>query len=307
MDAIMKIDVGSQLVVKTSVTGGASSIKNTLDVTAIDGTTVTVTPTSTYTTEAGTDVICLAGSQNGSTPLLPVGLAGWLPTVASRSGSTWTNYIEDPFFGVDRSAAPDRLAGAFYKETSSTAKKYESVEALLMQVRRQGSQADMIIVNDSDWRDIANEIATTNTYFTQTSTKSKREANIGFNAFSASFSTNYIENVIDDPYCPKGTFYILDSGAVEFDTYTNTDKVDDGVAGNEPGKPDPMTDDNNGHEDANYKLLSDDFINVQSGTGSVDGPAADVTLMLFGSFVVTNPSVCGVGLFYGANPVSTSL
>jgi hypothetical protein len=307
MDAIMKIDVGSQLVVKTSVTGGASSIKNTLDVTAIDGTTVTVTPTSTYTTEAGTDVICLAGSQNGSTPLLPVGLAGWLPTVASRSGSTWTNYIEDPFFGVDRSAAPDRLAGAFYKETSSTAKKYESVEALLMQVRRQGSQADMIIVNDSDWRDIANEIATTNTYFTQTSTKSKREANIGFNAFSASFSTNYIENVIDDPYCPKGTFYILDSGAVEFDTYTNTDKVDDGVAGNEPGKPDPMTDDNNGHEDANYKLLIDDFINVQSGTGSVDGPAADVTLMLFGSFVVTNPSVCGVGLFYGANPVSTSL
>lgn len=306
MDAILKIDVGSELVIKTSVAGDSTSVKATLTVTAINGTSVTVTPSATYET-AATDVICLAGSMDASgNALLPVGLGGWLPAVASRTGGTWTSYIGTKFFDVTRSAAPDRLAGAFYKETSSTAKKADAVQALLMQVRRQGSLADIIVLNDEDWLAMSAEIATSNTYFTQTSTKEAKKASIGFGDFSASFSTNYIENIVDDPYCPKGEFFILDSTAVEFDTLTNTDKVADGVAGNEPGKPDPMSDENNGHENDPYKLIIDDYINVQAGTADVNGPCSEVTLMLFGTFAVTNPSNCGHGLFYGANPVSIS-
>lgn len=306
MDAIMKIDIGSELVVKTSVAGDATSIKVTLSVDKINGTKVTVTPSATYET-ASTDVICLSGSMDASgAPLLPVGLGGWLPSVGSRSGATWNTYIATRFFGVDRKVAPDRLGGAFYAESSSTAKKTDAVQALLMQVRRQGSLADMIVLNDEDWLAMSAEIATSNTYFTQTSTKEKKSATIGFDSFSASFSTNYIENVIDDPYCPKGEFYILDSTAVEFDTLTNTDKVEDGVAGNSAGKPDPMSDENNGHENDPYKLIIDDYINVQSGTADVNGPCSEVTLMLFGTFAVTNPSNCGHGLFYGANTVSLS-
>lgn len=306
MDAILKIDVGSELVIKTSVAGDSTSVKATLTVTAINGTSVTVTPSATYET-AATDVICLAGSMDASgNALLPVGLGGWLPAVASRTGGTWTSYIGTKFFDVTRSAAPDRLAGAFYKETSSTAKKADAVQALLMQVRRQGSLADIIVLNDEDWLAMSAEIATSNTYFTQTSTKEAKKASIGFGDFSASFSTNYIENIVDDPYCPKGEFFILDSTSVEFDTLTNTDKVADGVAGNEPGKPDPMSDENNGHENDPYKLIIDDYINVQAGTADVNGPCSEVTLMLFGTFAVTNPSNCGHGLFYGANPVSIS-
>ena len=240
MDAIMKIDVGSELVIKTSVAGDSTSIKATLTVNAITGTKVNVTPSATYET-AATDVICLAGSMDASgAPLLPVGFGGWLPAVGSRSGLTWQTYINAKFFNVERKAAPDRLAGAFYAESSSTAKKTDAVEALLMQVRRQGSLADMIVMNDEDWLAMSAEIATSNTYFTQTSTKEAKKAAIGFDSFAASFSTNYVENIIDDPYCPKGEFFILDSTAVEFDTLTNTDKVDDGVAGNNPGKPDPQ-------------------------------------------------------------------
>jgi hypothetical protein len=166
--------------------------------------------------------------------------------------------------------------------------------------------ADIIVLNDEDWLAMSAEIATSNTYFTQTSTKEAKKASIGFGDFSASFSTNYIENIVDDPYCPKGEFFILDSTAVEFDTLTNTDKVADGVAGNEPGKPDPMSDENDGHENDPYKLIIDDYINVQAGTADVNGPCSEVTLMLFGTFAVTNPSNCGHGLFYGANPVSIS-
>lgn len=306
MDAIMKIDVGSELVIKTSVAGDSTSIKATLTVNAITGTIVNVTPSATYET-AATDVICLAGSMDASgAPLLPVGLGGWLPAVGSRSGINWQTYINTKFYNVERKAAPDRLAGAFYAEASSTAKKTDAVEALLMQVRRQGSLADMIVMNDEDWLAMSAEIATSNTYFTQTSTKESKKAAIGFDSFAASFSTNYVENIIDDPYCPKGEFFILDSTAVEFDTLTNTDKVEDGVAGNNPGKPDPMSDENNGHEADPYKLIIDDYINVQAGEADVNGPCSEVTLMLFGTFAVTNPSNCGHGLFYGANPVSIS-
>lgn len=306
MDAIMKIDVGSELVIKTSVAGDSTSIKATLTVNAITGTSVNVTPSATYET-AATDVICLAGSMDASgAPLLPVGLGGWLPAVGSRTGLNWQTYINTKFYNVERKAAPDRLAGAFYAEASSTAKKTDAVEALLMQVRRQGSLADMIVMNDEDWLAMSAEIATSNTYFTQTSTKESKKAAIGFDSFAASFSTNYVENIIDDPYCPKGEFFILDSTAVEFDTLTNTDKVEDGVAGNNPGKPDPMSDENNGHEADPYKLIIDDYINVQAGEADVNGPCSEVTLMLFGTFAVTNPSNCGHGLFYGANPVSIS-
>lgn len=306
MDAIMKIDVGSELVIKTSVAGDSTTVKATLTVNAITGTSVNVTPSATYET-AATDVICLAGSMDASgAPLLPVGLGGWLPAVGSRTGINWQTYINSKFFNVERKAAPDRLAGAFYAEASSTAKKTDAVEALLMQVRRQGSLADMIVMNDEDWLAMSAEIATSNTYFTQTSTKEAKKAAIGFDSFAASFSTNYVENIIDDPYCPKGEFFILDSTAVEFDTLTNTDKVDDGVAGNNPGKPDPMSDENNGHEADPYKLIIDDYINVQAGEADVNGPCSEVTLMLFGTFAVTNPSNCGHGLFYGANPVSIS-
>ena len=81
-DAIMKIDVGSELVVKTSVAGDASSIKTTLSVQAINGLKVKVIPDTTYTT-AASDVICLGGSIDASgAPLLPVGLGGWLPIIA---------------------------------------------------------------------------------------------------------------------------------------------------------------------------------------------------------------------------------
>jgi len=48
------------------------------------------------------------------------------------------------------------------------------------------------------------------------------------------------------------------------------------------------------------QLLVDDLFTISGGSDTVDGPATMVTLNLFGSFVVTNPSVCGVGEFYGS-------
>ena len=299
-DAIMKIDVGSKLVIKATRETAETSAQNTLTVKAINGTTVTVTPSAdTDATQAY--IVCLAGSMSGSSPLLPVGLDGWLPVKAKRTGDTWANFIDDLFFGVDRSVNPDRLAGAFYNGTGASEAKKSCIMKLIKALRRQGSLCDMIVMNDDDFLAFSAELETTNTFFTATSTKEKKTANVGFSNITAAFSTNYIENCIDDPYCPKGRFYVLSSDAVEFWGYTNTEKViNDGVEGNNPGKQDPMTMDSDDKANDPLQLLVDDLFTISGGSDTVDGPATMVTLNLFGSFVVTNPSVCGVGEFYGS-------
>lgn len=298
-DAIMKIDVGSLLDVKASIS--ATTVKATLTVTAINGEKVSATSDKQVSSMAATDVLCISGSMDDAgKPIMPMGLDGWLPIVHGRSTGAWTSYIETPFFDVVRSTAADRLAGAFEKGVSGD-KKVQTLQKLLKKVRRQGSQADMIIINDDDWLDIAQEIETSNTYFTQTSTTDKKKASTGISEMTAAFSTNFVENIWDDPYCPKGKFYIIDSSALEFWSYTNTDKLDDGVAGNNAGKQDPMTMDGSGNEHTPQGLIIDDYLTVQDGEPTLDGPATEVTLNLFGSFVVLNPSVCGVGMFYSAN------
>lgn len=300
-DAIIKIAVGSSLQLKSSVAATTALVN--LEVNSVDGNTVNVTPSAAYTGTGG-EVVVIKGSMDASgNPYLPIGLDGWLPIVNGRSGATWTSYIGTPFMGVTRSVATEGLAGNFVNGiAASHTKKSDTIQALMRKCRRYGSAMDFIVMNDEDWLDVANEIQTTNTYFTQTSSNGKRKANVGFNKLSAGFSTNFIDTVYDDPYCPKGKFYVLDKSQVEFWAYTNADAAtEDGIAGNEAGKPDPEESNNKGKENDPYKLLIDDFITTEPGTATSDGPAVRVTMNVFGSFVVMDPSVCGVGIFHDAD------
>lgn len=300
-DAILKIDVGSGIVFKTSI--AATSAAAAANVTAIDGETVTIVPTASATLSASTTyVVALAGSMDASgNALLPMGIDGWLPVVNGRENTAWTNYIGTPFFNVTRSVNPEALAGNFVVGKSGE-KKYDTITRAMQKARRRGSLMDMIILNDQDWLDVANEIQSTNTYFTQTSTKAGRKANVGFNALSAGFSTNFIDVIYDDPYCPKGKFYVLDKSGIEFWLYTNAEiATSDGVAGNEPGKEDPEAFNNKGNEDSPFKLLIDDVLTVVPGGLTTDGDSVRATYNLFGSFVVTDPASQAVGLFYNAD------
>ena len=303
---IMKIDVDSDLVLKKTVAGATEEC--ILTVTAISGNDVYVTLGSTAYAGAGaSDIIALRGSMDGSgNPNLPMGIDGWLPIVEGRdeTGSVWPAFKTTPFFGVNRSVNVEGLMGNFYYNSSNTTYKAD-VEGLMKKVRRHGSKADMIIMNDNDWQKLADEIQTTNTYFTQTTTKAARKANIGLKDVSASFSTNFIDLIFDDPYCPEGKFYVLDKDAVELWTYTNAETIEnDGIAGNNPGKEDPESFNNQGKEDAAFKLLIDDFISVVPGGLTDDGESVRVTYNLFGSFVVLNPSNAGVGILHDATPAN---
>ena len=311
LDATAKIDIDSSIVLKTTV-AGAEAVE--LVVTDIDETNNTVTglPQANFNVANSTTyVVALKGSMDGASgaagnPLMPMGLDAWLPIVNGRkdgvSDTNWSTYIGTPFYGVTRSVAPDRLAGQFYQETSSTAKKSATVQALLRKTRRAGGVPDIILLNEGDWFELAKEVETTNTLFTQTSEKGKKKATMGFSDFSAAFSTNWVDNVYDSPYVPAGKFYILDKTAIEYFVYTNPSVVSDGIEGNNPGKQDVMDADNKGHEDDPFKLLIDDVLSVVPGEPTSDGESVRASINFFGTLAVTNPSVCGVGIFYTATP-----
>ena len=284
--AIMGIDIGSELEIKTSA--AATSAVNTLTVTKIDGTTVyakIATATTSAVALAG-DVVCISGCTDGSgNPLLPIGLDGWLPAGSISSS--------DNFYGVNRSEARDRLAGTVINAGAGTA-KYEAIEEGILALRRMGSLCDKIVMNDEDFLAMAKEIET-KTYFQKVDGGKKSKAVAGYDGFGFAVSSNWVDNVIDSPYCPKGKAYILSSDTIELWTYTNAEKINDGVAGNEPGKPDVAASDT--VQDKPYQLLVDDMFTVSPGTDTADGAAALVALNFYGTFVITNPSVNGVVVF----------
>ena len=282
--AVMGIDIGSELELKASA--NATAVLATVSVKKINGTTVTLTGTASKTVPTGS-VVCISGcTDSDGKPMLPVGLAGWLPT--STVAST------DSFYGVNRSDARDRLAGTFIQGQSGQ-KKYEVIEDAILKLRAMGSLCDKIVMNDEDYLAMSREIEA-KTYFTKANGgEGKAKANVGYKDFGFSVSTNWLDNVIDSPYCPKGKAYVLSSDTIEMWTYTNADKIADGVSGNEAGKPDV-----NGDTDIQnrpYQLLCDDMFSIKAGTTGVDGDVAVVKLNFFGTFVVTNPSVNAVVTF----------
>ena len=282
--AVMGIDIGSELELKSSA--NATAVLATVSVKKINGTTVTLTGTTSRNVPGGS-VVCISGcTDSDGKPMLPVGLAGWLPT--STVAPT------DSFYGVNRSDARDRLAGTYIAGTSGQ-KKYEVIEDAILKLRAMGSLCDKIVMNDEDYLAMSREIES-KTYFTKANGgEGKTKANVGYKDFGFSVSTNWLDNVIDSPYCPKGRAYVLSSDTIEMWTYTNADKIADGVSGNEAGKPDV-----NGDTDVQnrpYQLLCDDMFSIKAGTTGVDGDVAVVKLNFFGTFVVTNPSVNAVVTF----------
>jgi len=319
-DAAMKIDIGSKLLLKDKITTAEASASNTLEVTKVGsfgtytvagdilnagtGVAVTCKFSDAITTLAAdtTYVVALAGSMNGNDPLMPAGLSAWLPYIEARSatGSEYPAYIATSFMGVSRDVAVDRMAGAFYAAPSKAQTKAQTVENLLRKVRQQGGKADFIVMNDKDWMDIASTLQSTQVYWTSTvgaDSKGKKTANVGMNDMRFNFSTSWIENVYDSPFCPQGVFYILDSRDFRFWGYYNDSKISNGVPGNEPGTADPNSESGD-IQNKPYQLLIDDYITVDGGTDSIDGPTARVTINCAGSFVVKNPAHSGVGLFW---------
>lgn len=291
---VVKLDIGSVF----RVTNGATPVSslrasvNTVD--AIDGTTIHFTSTA-IETWAATDIIEINGCRSTNTPLLPIGLAAWLPTIASRSGATWTTYIGTSFNGVDRSVFPERLAGNYVQRNTGASEKYaDCIVRAVKAVRNAGGDPRWLIINPDDYATVLSEINAQTTYFQQTDIgKAKGKSNEavrGLGDTKYMFSTSYLDKVYDDPFCPRYTAYVIDEETLEFAMLSNGDApVNDGISGANPGVQ-PVngvsTPDMKGNS---YSFIFDDYVTIQPGSLAAAGPVLQVILQLYGSFALRAP------------------
>jgi len=304
-DGVIGIDVGTQFRIVTPGTNGTlgptATVKPSVNtVTAIDGNTVTFTAT-TADAFVATDVLCFEGSRDANgNPWLPVGLGAWLPTVANRTGTAWTNYINEPLYGVNRSRATDRLAGQFVLSPTSGYKIADVISDLFRKCRRAGAEVDLIVMNDRKYAELIAEIQQNTTYWQSVNDSdkaSKTGATKGFNEIAFAFSTSWLNRVVDDPYCPYNKVFILEKKNLELVTYSNAEKViNDGISDNEPGKADPESEDGASYDQTGCKINIEDLVTIEPGASTPEGPAHCVSFNIYGTFVLFNTANSGVAI-----------
>lgn len=300
----MMLDVGSKVQFATGpLPNGAFRAGGAVTVTKIEdlgNDTVRVTFGSQYDAAvAPGDWAEIDGFRDGSgNPLLFVGLRGWLPTIGNRTGATWTSYIGTSFFGVDRSLYPSRLAGQFVLRNTGGGEKYS--EALVRGVRlarRAGSVPDMIALNDVDYGTIINEIKANQTQWQAINGPNaggELKATTGISSLMFAFSNTWIGYVVDDPHCPVGVGYVLETESVGMAMLSNKKPIDTEVPmTNEGGSPKIASQDSPPME---YRWNIDDLL-ATAPSDTVDGQGARVTTQFFGAFFVRNPAHCCVVKF----------
>ncbi len=300
-DPIMKIDIGTQFeVTSTSLPSSALVAGGPFTVTAISGKTITFSPVAPAGGFAAASVVELAGSRDsGGNPNLPMGLAAWIPYLADRTGATWTTYIGTSFYGVTRSVAVEKLAGQWYVNAGGE-KTYQVLTNLIRLLRSAGAVPDSIIINSEDYAQLITDLNAAKTYFQSINTSpdksASNEVEFGLAKFGVQFESNWVKNVYETPYCPKGYAWVGEKDAIKFVGLSNMETpVNDGIAGTDPGSQ--KVDGVNAPDVDQYKFIIDDYLQVQPATATADGPGALVSLSLYANLVVTNPAHWGVCKF----------
>ena len=306
VDAVIGFEVGTRFVVTT--TGSATALPSSalvgggtgtvFTVTGIDDAALTVTfdpvaPGGGFVDDAWVN---LAGSRDGSgAGLLPEGFGALLPSYFDRTGANWTGYIGTSFRGITRSAQVSRLAGNFVKKGVAEKKADVIIRAINL-ARMHGGEPDMIVMNNFDYLDVTIELQTNTTYWQGINTGDKdNENNVtrGIKSAAFMFSTSWLGIVYDDPFCPIGTAYILDSKAIDLISITDASKVNKTtVPANDPGNENVLSVKDS--TDQPYQLNIEDYITIQPSSLVADGAGAQVIINLFMNFVVYNPAHCAV-------------
>lgn len=309
VSSVIGFEVGTQFV----VTAGASpavlpgsalvggGLGTVFTVSAIDDATNTLTfaPVVPFGGFVDFAWLCLNGCRDaGANPLLPEGLGALIPSFFNRTGVAWGAYIGTAFRGVTRSVSTSRLAGNFFLRPGAMLLSDALIEGIRL-CRRQGGRPDMIVVNDADLATINGELQTNTNYMQMINTgdkNGKNEVTKGLENNAYMFSTSYLNMVYDDPFCPQGTAYILDSSALDLVTITDAEKITKtSVGGNEPGAPSVLE-----AKDATnqpFQLNIEDYLSIQPGALVADGAAAQVIINLFMNFALYNPAHCCVVRF----------
>jgi hypothetical protein len=297
----LAIDIGSKVLFTTGPQpGGAlrNVTPSTVSTITDNGNdTVTVTFAAAYDPSVAIgDWMEIYGFRNVSNkPLMFVGLRGWLPIVGSRTGATWTTYIGTDFFGLTRSTHVTRMAGQFYLRNNGASEKYaDAIVKGVRYARRGGGVPDMIVLNDVDFGTIIGEIKAAQTYFQQINgpaAGSEMKAVNGLTSMMFAFSSTWIQYVVDDPYCPVGVAYVLETDSIGLAMLSNPKPIETNVpTTNEGGGPKIASQD---APPMQYQWNIDDLV-ATAPSDTVDGQGARVTTQFFGAFFVRNPAHCCV-------------
>lgn len=299
-DTVLKLDVGTQFYVVNSTTDPSAAFYDATvrTVSAIDGNTITWTGGGATAGgwAAGSFIEIVGGRDAATLRNMPTGMAAWLPSLGNRSGAGWTTFIGTAFYGVTRSVSTNALAGWFYQRQAGESLANALIQGIKL-CRRGGGVPSLIVVNDEDYMSLLIELQAQTSYMQQTNipTKgTKPEAVTGMNALKYAFSTSWLDKVIDDPYCPQGTAYILDEEVIEFAALSNTQMLDDGIPNEQPGT---ASVESAAEPDMTFKLTIDDYLNVQGNSTSTEGPASQVSLAVYGNWVVHEPGHCAIVAF----------
>lgn len=127
---------------RTGNSGTLSAAAGT--VTAVDEDAGTVTYSGTITGIAANDYLYMDGDYDADIK----GLGAWIPLTAPTGG--------DSFFGVDRSTAPQRLAG--YRVTTTTSSIEENFKKLGAKIRRAGGRPKHAFLSPMNWNTLQNNL-----------------------------------------------------------------------------------------------------------------------------------------------------
>ena len=302
----VKLEVGMQFQVTDGSTGlpsdpllsgGPFTVSAMSDATS-SGTTITFTPAVPAAGFAKGAWVEINGGRDASgNPNMPTGWGAWLPAYFQRSGAAWTTYAATSFYGVARNVNIPRLMGSYVLRNVAGNQAYGDVITQgLQRVRRAGGVPEWIVVNDEDFLQLLWEQQAQTSYFQKINEGGRdREQNIvqkGLAEMGFMFSTTWLKNVVDTPYCTKGLCYIVDPKVAKFEAISNVEAVTaDGVPDNSPGTQN--VDEARDPGDM-FQFNIDDFLNVVPNTASTEGPAELVTVSIFGNFMVKNPAHCCV-------------
>lgn len=285
----LKMDLGTKFRVASALSG--YDIANVLTVTGKSKGVITFSGTAT---PAANDLIILNAKGSGISG--PDGLVDLIPV--TRDAST------KDFRGVDRSKAWDNLAGQVVTVTpaGATATGAEMADALvelLKEVKLAGGTNVSLIINDDDYDTITKALGLNQYYFTGVNTgDSKNRITKGMTSLATAFGDAFTGNAIIDPYCPKGTAYMIDMDDFTFYAMNGVEKVINPVANDQLGKYDVESVGDAGVGDnPSAQLNLDKLFTISEGTPDEVGPTFLIAAHLYGNFAIRDTSACGVAVF----------
>lgn len=281
----LKMDLGTKFRVAANIEGYSSA--NILTVIAKSKGVITF---SGDATPAAGNLIIL--NAKGNSVAGPDGLADLIPVARTEENKM--------FRGVDRSQAWDNLAGQVVTSADHTgAKMADALVELLKEVKLAGGTNVSLIINDDDYDTITKALGLNQYYFVGVNSgDNKNHVTKGMTSLATAFGDAFTGNAIIDPYCPKGTAYMIDLDDFTFYGLNGIDKVIDPVSNDQLGKYDVEAVGDAGIGDnPSVQLNMDKLFTISEGKADEVSPTFLVAAHLYGNFAIRDTAACGVCVF----------